>query len=756
MINLITDLISFTQPTNFDKESLSVIESIAKIQKVVNECITQFNNLEEKNEEDYNNFLNKIATYKNEVIEIINDIKNDNNSFKNEFREIIKALENFNVTLEIINKQSKYIQDLAKINQDNIDKGTIATKNEINNINMSLEEKATKTEVNTTNARIDNLIALPDGSTTGDGELTDIRVGEDGTIYSSAGEAVRKQYKKNYNNIYNIRRLINNKNIPKFKSVSFDTSYGDGYRPSNDTNGAFWFDMDNTYNEIEFYTKITDPNGYEITCKMYLFDGNDNVVGNTNGYTLAQAVAGKPGVKEFNPVVNFKNIKLTVIFAKVSIRLIVSTKGNTTSSSQPLQLNEYYFYDNDDITHKLKSNIEDIDILNSGLNGSFCKSGGADKYISNVKVNNVNKNIYFSFSSIRKNYNDQTGVVLYTCDKNGGNQQVVEDFLTSEKEHIKRKYPFGEISFDVNLTGLSSGTIVKGSDLSHKVSLQNYYYNMDFERTEKYNTPILTIIDDDGKIEFKDFANMMIDKGVTCSLAVISSKVGTNEYLSLNDLFNLKNAGFDIVSHTNTHNPGYFGTNYPSNYGNLALIDDSVYMEEFKKSRNFLIKYGFNHSTIVFPWGHYPEGFDIHLNNPDPNDNMVCGAPDQRERLTELAKQVGYKYGVNSVGGICPNGVIDEMFVPREVVYDSKGLDYYKSLIDLTVKKGHWLVLMTHAWDSANTKEFLGQIIDYAKTTNIEIKTFKDAINVKKNAVSIGYFNDLAHSLKIAPNGKLR
>lgn len=63
-------------------------------------------------------------------------------------------------------------------------------------------------------ARMNTFTALKDGSTTGDAELQDVRVGVDGVTYDTAGEAVRSQF----NNISN-----------KIKSSFIETGYADKY-----------------------------------------------------------------------------------------------------------------------------------------------------------------------------------------------------------------------------------------------------------------------------------------------------------------------------------------------------------------------------------------------------------------------------------------------------------------------------------------------------------------------------------------------
>ena len=71
---------------------------------------------------------------------------------------------------------------------------TVQLINMVNDIDSKLETKATKQEVDIERKRIDNLTTLQEGSTTGDAELIDARIGANGVTYNNLGTAIRKQF----------------------------------------------------------------------------------------------------------------------------------------------------------------------------------------------------------------------------------------------------------------------------------------------------------------------------------------------------------------------------------------------------------------------------------------------------------------------------------------------------------------------------------------------------------------------------------
>ena len=105
------------------------------------------------------------------------------------------AVNNDNANMEV---------KLARGSHNTLNDRLVENEKNQEKISSQLEHKANKNELEVERKRIDNIIALPDGSTTADAELMDIRIGADGIQYDSSGEAVRQQFKNINNNVSNV------------------------------------------------------------------------------------------------------------------------------------------------------------------------------------------------------------------------------------------------------------------------------------------------------------------------------------------------------------------------------------------------------------------------------------------------------------------------------------------------------------------------------------------------------------------------
>lgn len=93
-----------------------------------------------------------------------------------------------------VRRLEKYINDVIgkKANLPDTSKTIIGNISQINS-DLTQEVSRATSQDNVLSARIDQIASLPSGSTSGDAELLDIRIGADGKTYESAGSAVRGQ-----------------------------------------------------------------------------------------------------------------------------------------------------------------------------------------------------------------------------------------------------------------------------------------------------------------------------------------------------------------------------------------------------------------------------------------------------------------------------------------------------------------------------------------------------------------------------------
>ena len=142
--------------------------------------------------------------------------------------------------------------------------GELAKKADITYVDNGLATKADKSELAVERARIDSLSKLSEGSTTGDAELIDIRIGADGVTYGNAGTAVRTQISDLKGDIVNLDNVVFEY---EYSEPTFDFGHIDGngnITPNNNKNIS-----SDTPIKALGGSYITVDNGYKYQVALY-------------------------------------------------------------------------------------------------------------------------------------------------------------------------------------------------------------------------------------------------------------------------------------------------------------------------------------------------------------------------------------------------------------------------------------------------------------------------------------------------------
>lgn len=163
-------------PTSY-KASMSYEEQLITIGQYLEETVIPA----------LNNNAEAVAELQNLYIELKNYVDN--------------YFDNLDIDTQINEKLDEMAQDgtLSNLLAPFVDENFQEIENTVNNQNDKIS--SLETNVNTINSRVNELTSLPEGSTSGDAELQDIRVGAFGRTYDTAGDSVRSIMKSFFKDI---------------------------------------------------------------------------------------------------------------------------------------------------------------------------------------------------------------------------------------------------------------------------------------------------------------------------------------------------------------------------------------------------------------------------------------------------------------------------------------------------------------------------------------------------------------------------
>ena len=244
----------------------------------------------------YYELLCKVVDYLNKTMEDVETLHGDVTNLHTAYDELQSYVNNYFSTLDVQEEINNKLDNMASNGElyEIIRRYTDPIVNKQNE------------QINVLKARMDTFSSLPDGSTAGDAELTDIRVGYGGAVYPSAGDAVREQVgdiidnmeyfsndiTKAFNmseNIYDPHSFTNTRGIAL--TIADGTEYADSTTVNAITTGYFETNNDDVWRFYRWNTAKDNIFGMEI--RVHWFNANKEYISGAiiNGETSAPANA---------------------------------------------------------------------------------------------------------------------------------------------------------------------------------------------------------------------------------------------------------------------------------------------------------------------------------------------------------------------------------------------------------------------------------------------------------------------------------
>lgn len=261
-----------------------------------------------------------------------------------------------------------------------LDDKVAAQDSEIEKIEAYTNHITTKqnTKIAALQTRMSSFTSLKDGSTTGDAELIDVRIGADGTKYSCAGDAVRKQFSKLNNDLV---KQLDLQELYKQKTVTSVQGYYDADLKGI---GTLVTNLPLIITNIEIQTVIKGTG----SAKLELLDENNLVIASATS-TFTNKLVFK-----FNDLYVGNYDKLWI---RVSSETLLFARAECDINANIINTSEDYvtYFANDNWQYAKQGNFSLLFILNGKIGDNSVIVGANEKFnriIDAVKYCNTRPN----------------------------------------------------------------------------------------------------------------------------------------------------------------------------------------------------------------------------------------------------------------------------------------------------------------------------------------------------------------------------